>query len=215
MSLCKGDPSHLFNCLQRQLQTAHLSLRPPAFFLPPECCGSLSWRLHKLGLVKLQMHVGFCVKYEVGTTLSLFVPATIAHCRFRRRSPACCCSATPCSAMSASAASPAARLLPPRLQLKAPLMRKRTSADHQPAGCCAKLSLEPTASSAIATGPSAYFAFTLVLFKSTLATAVQSPTRSFSPTTCTPSLPCSAAISSRAAPRSATAPAASAPNLSG
>ena len=211
MSLCKADPSHVFDCMQRQLHAAHMPLPAPARFLPPGCSGNMSWSLHKLGLVKLQMHVGFTIKYQVVTTLTLFLPSVIAHRCFRRRSPTCCCSVTPCSATSASAASPAASLLPPPLQLKPPLL----PAHHQAAACCAKSSLDPTASSAIAAVPSAYFASTPALFKSTRATAAPWPTPSFSPATYTPSSPCSAATSSRAAPRLLTAPAASALNLFG
>ncbi len=76
MSLCKCDPCAVFDLLQQQLVAADTFLRenPPSsagLFVPPAsasasaCSRRLSWQLQKLGLIKLQMHIGFCITYQV------------------------------------------------------------------------------------------------------------------------------------------------------
>jgi hypothetical protein len=65
VSLCKCAPALVFDCILQQLQLALCTPPLPSSSFLCADSSSLSWRLEKLGLMKLQMHVGFSIMYQV------------------------------------------------------------------------------------------------------------------------------------------------------
>jgi hypothetical protein len=156
----------------------------------PSGCTELSWRAEKLGLVKIQIYVGFSFMYQVSAASGacrmlhkqrafvyphIFVHTLLDCCC--RRWLRCCGSALPCFQMSASAA------LPPRRLPLPPLTRRQQRAHplEQAAAYYVKLSEALTASCVTAADRSACFVFTLASFKSTRAATPRSMMPNSSP----------------------------------